>query len=58
MFEVPEDPSSDAKSVGFGMKMCTKAHDELNVRPYHHEIQEGVNHAPLLSLVDSLALFI
>jgi hypothetical protein len=38
--------------------MCTKTHGELNGQSCHQEVQEGVNHAPVLSLVDSLAIFI
>jgi hypothetical protein len=40
------------------LKECTQAHSELNVRPCCHEVQEGANHAPALSLINSLTIFI
>jgi hypothetical protein len=36
------------------MKARTKENGELNVRPCRREVQEGANHAPVLSLVDSV----
>jgi hypothetical protein len=38
--------------------VCTKAHDELNVRPCHREVQEGVNHALVLSLVNGITVLV
>jgi hypothetical protein len=40
------------------LKACTQPHSELNVRLCHCEVQEGADHALILSLVHSLAIFI
>jgi hypothetical protein len=45
------------KCVGC-LKARTQAHSELNVYPCHCEVQEGANHALVLSLIISLAILI
>jgi hypothetical protein len=60
MFEIPEDSLNGSlmRRVWGSLKVHTNAHDELNVRPCRCEVQEGANHAPVFSLVDSLTIFI
>jgi hypothetical protein len=40
------------------MKACTKVHGELNVRLCRREVQEGADHALVLSLVNGQAVLI
>jgi hypothetical protein len=40
------------------LKARTQAHGKMNVRLCRCEVHEGANHALVLSLVDSLAIFI
>jgi hypothetical protein len=40
------------------LKARTQPHGELNVRLCRCEVQKGVDHAPVLCLVHSLAIFI
>jgi hypothetical protein len=60
VFEIPENsPNCRPMRRAWGrLKARTQPHGELNVRPCHCEVQEGADHAPVLSLVHSLAIFI
>jgi hypothetical protein len=60
VFETPENPLNGRpmRRAWGSLKTCTKAHDKLNVWSCRREIQDGVNHTLVLSLVDSLAIFI
>jgi hypothetical protein len=40
------------------LKARTHPHGELNVRPCHCEVQEGADHAHILSLFHGLAIFV
>jgi hypothetical protein len=58
VFEVPEDSLNchPMQRVWGRLKVCTKAHGELNVWPCHREVQEGANHAHVLSLINDLVV--
>jgi hypothetical protein len=60
VFEIPEDLLNchPRRRAWVSLKTRTKAHGELNVRPCRREVQEVANHAPILSLVNSLVIFI
>jgi hypothetical protein len=45
------------KNVG-DLKARTQPHDELNIRSCRCEVQEGADHAPVVSLVNNLAILI
>jgi hypothetical protein len=60
VFEIPED-SRNCRPMwrAWGsLKERTQPHGELNIRPCRCEVEEGFDHAPVLSLVHSLAIFI
>jgi hypothetical protein len=60
VFEIPENSLNchPMRRVWGRLKAHAQPHGELNVRPCHCEVQEGADHAPILSLVHSLAIFI
>jgi hypothetical protein len=60
VFKIPEDSLSyRPMQIEWGrLKACTHAHSELNAQLCHREVQERVDHAPVLSLVNSIAIFI
>jgi hypothetical protein len=60
LFEIPEDSLNclTMRSAWRSLKACTQAHDELDVRPCRCEVQEGADHAPVLSLIDCVIIFI
>jgi hypothetical protein len=60
LFEIPEDSLNclTIQSAWGSLKACIEAHDELDVRSYRCEVQEVVDHAPVLPLIDHLTIFI
>jgi hypothetical protein len=60
VFEIPENLLNchPMRRVWGSLKACTQHHSELNVRPCRCEVQKGADHAPVLSLVHSLVIFI
>jgi hypothetical protein len=60
VFEIPEN-SLDCRPMwrAWGsLKARAQPHGKLNVRPCRCEVREGADHAPVLSLVHSLTIFI
>jgi hypothetical protein len=50
VFEVPKDSLNYRRCEECEEDLNrAQAHDELNVLPCHREVQEGANHAPILS---------
>jgi hypothetical protein len=59
VFEVPEDSLNYCRCEECEEDLNrAQAHGELNVLPCHREVQEGANHAPILSLVNGLVVLI
>jgi hypothetical protein len=60
VFEILENSLNyhSMRRVWENLKARTQPHGELNVRPYCCEVQNGVDHAPVLSLVHNLTIFI
>jgi hypothetical protein len=60
VFEIPEDSLNfhSMRRAWGSQKARTQAHDELNVQSCRHEVQEGANHAPVLSPINNLTIFI
>jgi hypothetical protein len=60
MFEIPKNllNSCPMRRAWESLKARTQAHDELNIWPCRCVVLEGGNHAHVLPLVNSLAIFI
>jgi hypothetical protein len=60
MFEIPENLLNyhPIQRAWGSLKARVQPHDKLNVRPCRCEVQEGADHAPVLSLIHSLTIFI
>jgi hypothetical protein len=60
VLEIPENPLNGYPMwrVWGNLKACTQVPGKLNVRLCHHEVQEGANQAPILTLISSLTIFI
>jgi hypothetical protein len=60
LFEIPKDSLNCLmmRSAWRSLKACTQAHGKPDVRPCHREVQEGVDHARVLLLINHLTIFI
>jgi hypothetical protein len=60
VFEILENPLNChlMRRAWGSLKARAQLHGKLNIQSYRCEVQEGADHAPVLSLVHSLAIFI